>query len=115
MYNDIYKLLSDRYDAMTGTGIFVPGHVKEDCLLELIRIVKPGMRKDESHGNTAIPFVSYDKHGHDKENTFIYKAIHQQLPNYASKRHIDGFVLDCSIASTCAMDILQFRTKPSTP
>ena len=40
----MYHFLPDRYDALTGTGMFVESHVKEDCLTELIRIVKPGMR-----------------------------------------------------------------------
>ncbi len=32
----------DTYDAVIGTGIFVPGHADEKCFDELIRIVKPG-------------------------------------------------------------------------
>ena len=38
----IYDFLSDTYDALTGVGMFSGAHVKEDCLLEFIRIVKPG-------------------------------------------------------------------------
>jgi len=30
------------YDAVVGIGCFCQGHVREDCLAELIRVVKPG-------------------------------------------------------------------------
>ena len=33
---------ADAYDVIVGSGIFAPGHVKEDCFEELVRIVKPG-------------------------------------------------------------------------
>ncbi|XP_035672552.1 methyltransferase-like protein 27 isoform X3 [Branchiostoma floridae] len=32
----------DSYDAVVGSGLFATGHVKSDCLEQLIRIVKPG-------------------------------------------------------------------------
>ncbi|XP_066280456.1 methyltransferase-like protein 27 [Branchiostoma lanceolatum] len=32
----------DTYDAVIGSGLFATGHVKPDCLEELIRVVKPG-------------------------------------------------------------------------
>ncbi|CAH1247416.1 WBSCR27 [Branchiostoma lanceolatum] len=32
----------DTYDVVTGSGLFSNGHVKSDCLDELIRVVKPG-------------------------------------------------------------------------
>ncbi|XP_019630926.1 PREDICTED: Williams-Beuren syndrome chromosomal region 27 protein-like [Branchiostoma belcheri] len=33
---------ADSYDAVIGSGLFANGHVKPDCLEQLIRIVKPG-------------------------------------------------------------------------
>ena len=39
---DIYTLFSDSYDVLAASGVFVPSHAKEDCFLELIRILKPG-------------------------------------------------------------------------
>ena len=50
----MHNFLSDRYDALTGTGMFAESHVKEDCLTELIRIVKPGMRIWAPHPNIAF-------------------------------------------------------------
>ena len=38
----VYRLFSDRYDCVSGGGMFAKGHCKEDCLPELIRITKPG-------------------------------------------------------------------------
>jgi len=35
-------LETDWYDLAVATGCFVPGHVKTDCLPELIRVMKPG-------------------------------------------------------------------------
>ena len=39
----VYFRLPDRYDVITGTGLLIDSHVKEDCFPELIRIVKPGI------------------------------------------------------------------------
>ena len=36
---------SDTYDGVTAAGCFSPGHVPCVALHELIRIVKPGMKK----------------------------------------------------------------------
>ena len=33
---------TDTYDALVAVGAFSLGHVKDDCLPELIRITKPG-------------------------------------------------------------------------
>ena len=33
---------TDTYDALVAVGAFSRGHVKDDCLPELIRITKPG-------------------------------------------------------------------------
>ena len=38
----MHIFFSDAYDALTGVGMFSGAHVKEDCFLELIRIIKPG-------------------------------------------------------------------------
>ena len=37
-----YPIPPDRYDVLTGAGLFAESHLNEDCLLEFIRIVKPG-------------------------------------------------------------------------
>ncbi|XP_035659795.1 methyltransferase-like protein 27 [Branchiostoma floridae] len=36
------NIKDDTYDVVTGSGLFSNGHVKSDCLDELIRVVKPG-------------------------------------------------------------------------
>ncbi|XP_078589948.1 methyltransferase-like protein 27 isoform X1 [Branchiostoma floridae x Branchiostoma japonicum] len=47
----------DSYDAVIGSGLFGTGHVKSDCLEQLIRIVKPGgviclaLRENRLHTN----------------------------------------------------------------
>ncbi|XP_066269157.1 methyltransferase-like protein 27 [Branchiostoma lanceolatum] len=39
---DRLNIDDDTYDVVTGSGLFSNGHVKSDCLDELIRVVKPG-------------------------------------------------------------------------
>ena len=33
---------ADTYDCIIATGLIAPGHAKEDCIPEMIRLVKPG-------------------------------------------------------------------------
>ena len=55
----LYLSLPDRYDAITGAGLLLDSNVREDCFLELIRVVKPGIQKYRDPAMTWKSFIHW--------------------------------------------------------
>ncbi|XP_078589952.1 methyltransferase-like protein 27 [Branchiostoma floridae x Branchiostoma japonicum] len=79
----------DSYDAVIGSGLFSTGHVKSDCLEQLIRIVKPGgviclaIRENRLQTNEGCKDLEYRMAALQSEG--LWQQVSREIfPGYSS-------------------------------
>ena len=78
-----YFPLPDRYDAITGGGLLIDSHVKEDCFPELIRVVKPGIPQPHED---AMASLQWRHNGHDGVSITCLAIVYSTVYSGADHR-----------------------------